>query len=443
MRVKAIRLATARGRLSPRGLHMYVHQVLLLTLEASVMMLIILSLFRARTKLGLTPLYIVLGGFQYLEATLGLQVEVLPDVWIYPASAVLFTASLAAVVLVYIKEDAVEARKLVYGLVFANAAVSIISLLIGMHLWWPDQSRAGSGVTSTVFFTTAKIAAIGTTLLFIDVLGIILVYEYISRFVTGLFLRICSCVLIVATFDNVVFTSALRWGASNLGELILVGFVAKAAAAIFYSAVCAAYLRFVEPQAAVTGTGDVADVFQALTYRQKYELARHRMLRDGLTGLFNRGYFDESLPQAMAHARRHGEPLSLLMVDTDNFKGINDDFSHVEGDQVLRLIASALADQARANDLPCRYGGDEFVVLLSHADRDDAYAFAERFRAGLQERLQSASPPFPWGHVTTTIGIATYPTDAEVVTHEDLVRLADRRLYVGKNTGRDRVIVPV
>ena len=438
--VKSIRQATARGRLSPRSLHMNVNQVLLLTLEASVMAIIVLSLFRARTKLGLNPLYIVLGGFQYLEATLGMRVEVMPNVWIYPASTVLFTATLVAVLLVYVKEDAVEARKLVYGLVFANAAVSVMSLIIGLQVL---GGAVGTTMTFASFTMTAKIAAVGTTLLFVDVLGIILVYEYISRFLSGSFLRFCACLLIVVAFDNAIFTIVLRWNSPELGRLVLIGFLGKAAAAIFYSLVCAAYLRFVEPQAAVTGTGDVADVFQALTYRQKYELARHRMLRDGLTGLFNRGYFDEALPQAMAHARRHGVALSLLMVDTDNFKGINDDFSHVEGDQVLRLIASALAEQARANDLPCRYGGDEFVVLLSHADRNDAYAYAERFRATLQERLQSASPPFPWGHVTTTIGIATFPTDAEVVTHEDLVRLADRRLYVGKHAGRDRVIVPV
>ena len=110
---------------------MNISQVGMLGLEAALMALIVLSLFRARTVLGLTPLYIVLGGLQYLEATLNLRVEVMPGIWMYPASTVLFTATLVSVLLIYLKEDAVEARKLVYGLVLANVAAAAISLLIG------------------------------------------------------------------------------------------------------------------------------------------------------------------------------------------------------------------------------------------------------------------------------------------------------------------------
>ena len=166
------------------------------------------------------------------------------------------------------------------------------------------------------------------------------------------------------------------------------------------------------------------------------------MVRDSLTGLFNRGYFDETLPQALAHAQRYHEPLSLLVIDTDHFKSINDRFSHLEGDRVLRLIAEALSSLARGADIPCRYGGDEFVLVL-RAGAADAQAFAERFRAGLRERCESQTPPHLWQHVTTTIGIATYPADSGIVTAEDMIRLADARLYEGKHSGRDRVVTLV
>src|SRR5262245_33581956 len=106
-------------------------QLGILGLEAAVMSVIVLSLFRARTVLGLTPLYIVLGGLQYLEATLNLKVEILSGLVLNPASTVLFTATLVSVLLIYVKEDAVEARKLVYGLVLANLVAMMISLLIG------------------------------------------------------------------------------------------------------------------------------------------------------------------------------------------------------------------------------------------------------------------------------------------------------------------------
>src|SRR6476620_8514266 len=96
---------------------MYVSQIALLLVEATVMAALILGLFRARSVLGLSPLYIVIGGFQYLEATLSLQVEVWPGFALYPGSSVMFIANLFAVLLVYLKEDADEARKLCYGLV--------------------------------------------------------------------------------------------------------------------------------------------------------------------------------------------------------------------------------------------------------------------------------------------------------------------------------------
>jgi len=115
----------------------------------------------------------------------------------------------------------------------------------------------------------------------------------------------------------------------------------------------------------------------------------------------------------------------------------------MDGDGALRLIADALRAHARAVDVPCRYGGDEFVVLLNRADAAAAQAFADRFRAGLQERCLKASPPFPWGRVTTTIGIATFPTDSEANSVEDLVRVADARLYIGKRAGRDCIVGPL
>ena len=416
---------------------MHVLQLGMLTLEATVMAVIILTLFRLRSKLGLTPLFIVLGGFQYLEATLSLTVEVAPGINLRPGSTVLFTATIVTVLLIYVKEDAVEARKLLYGLVLANAAVSIMSMLIYIHLGIPGSKLPG--VAREEFQTGAEIAVAGTTLLLIDVLGIILVYEFISRFTSSLFLRCLSSMLVIVTFDNIFFTLFTQWGKDHLWRVMLVGEAGKAAASLFYTCAYWTYLRFVESQTVVVGSGDVADVFQALTYRQKYEQVKERLVRDSLTGLFNRGYFDESLPQALAHAQRYKEPLSLLMVDTDNFKTINDQFSHMEGDRVLRLIADTLATLARSADVPCRFGGDEFVILL-RADGGDAHAFAERFRTGLQDRCLTATPPYPWGRVTTTIGIATYPGDAEVQTAQDLVRIADRRLYEGKHAGRDRVV---
>ncbi|HKW03639.1 MAG TPA: GGDEF domain-containing protein [Vicinamibacterales bacterium] len=418
---------------------MYAPQTGMFVLEAVVMISIVLTLFRARTTLGFTPLYIVLGGFQFLEATLNLRANVAVDFSLYPSSVVLFTATFPTVLLVYLKDDANEARKLLYGLVLANAAVSLISLVIGWHI---SLDGSLSTLSSSQMLSSAKVSMVGTSLLFFDVLGLILTYEFVSRFVSALLPRLILSMVAIVAFDQILFTLIVQAGEKRLLHILYTGLVGKSIAVTFYAIVCWLYLKYGEPHTATVGTGDVADVFQRLTYRQKYEQARQRMVRDGLTGLYNRGYLDEALPQALGHARRHHESLSLLIVDTDNFKSINDQLSHMEGDAALRLIADVLQAQVRPSDTPCRYGGDEFVVLLSGADAAAAAGFAERFRASLFERCRTASPPFPWGYVTTTIGIATYPADGDPATPNDFIRVADRRLYFGKQAGRDIVIAP-
>jgi diguanylate cyclase (GGDEF)-like protein len=415
---------------------MQAQQLGMLALEATVMAVMVLGLFRARTTIGFTPLYVVLGGLQYLEATLNLQVEVMQGVWVYPASAVLFPATLLSVLLVYLKEDAIEARKLVDGLVLANMAAAIMSLLIGWQIMMPGA--VGPNLRSADFLGGAYVAVVGTTLLLIDVVAVILLYEFIGRYVHRLFPTFLLTLLAVVSFDEFVFNSVVRAGQPDPWDRLLSGLGAKWATAVFYSAVSWLYLVYVEPRTAVVGTGDVADVFQRLTYRQKYEQVRQRMVHDALTGLFNRGHFDEVLPHAFDHAQRTGTPLSLAMVDVDDFKAINDRLSHLEGDRVLQLIARTMAEQSRATDVPCRYGGDEFAILLPGAPPEAAADFAERFRTAFRDRCGRARPPQPWGSVSVAIGIATYAADAGVATPEDLIRVADGRMYEEKRTRRER-----
>jgi len=410
----------------------------MLGFEAAVMAVVVLGLFRARTVLGLTPLYIVLGGLQYLEATISLRVEVIADFPMYPASTVMFPATLVSVLLIYVKEDAPEARKLVYGLVLANAVAAVVALLIGWHLQLPGT--AASNLRPQDFLGSAWITVVGTSLLFLDVLGIILFYEYFSRYTRGLFAPFFLSFLTIVSFDNLLFMAMVHSQRPNALRLLAAGFVGKSLAALFYSVVAWLYLKYFEPRTAVVGTGLVSDVFQRMTYRQKYEQVRQRMVRDALTGLFNRGHFDEALPEALARAERNGEVLSLLVMDVDRFKQINDSLSHIDGDRALQLIARTLSAETRSDDVACRFGGDEFVVLLPRADASAAAAFAERFRETLAATCRGANPPHPWGLLSTTVGIASYPMDREIRTPEDLLRVADRRLYEGKQGGRDRVV---
>ncbi len=163
--------------------------------------------------------------------------------------------------------------------------------------------------------------------------------------------------------------------------------------------------------------------------------------RDGLTELANRRCFDDTLHAEWARAMRQKQPLSLLMVDVDNFKAYNDDNGHLGGDECLKRIASALASEMRANDLVARYGGEEFAVILPNESLKGAAIVAERIRCRV-ERLQVPNPRAAAGHVTVSIGAATALASPDT-TPSELVAIADAALYRAKHMGRNRISLPI
>ena len=163
--------------------------------------------------------------------------------------------------------------------------------------------------------------------------------------------------------------------------------------------------------------------------------------RDGLTGLANRRCFDETLHAEWARALRQRQPLSLLMVDVDNFKAYNDANGHLGGDECLKRIAGAVASEMRANDLVARYGGEEFAVILPNQSLKGAATVAERIRTRV-EQLQLPNRLAPGERVTVSIGAATAVASNENSASE-LVATADAALYRAKHMGRNRISLPV
>jgi diguanylate cyclase (GGDEF)-like protein/PAS domain S-box-containing protein len=160
-------------------------------------------------------------------------------------------------------------------------------------------------------------------------------------------------------------------------------------------------------------------------------------VRDSLTGLYNRRYLDETLEREVSRARREGNPLSLVMLDIDHFKKVNDTYGHQVGDEALRMLASTLLADIRAEDVACRYGGEEFLILLPNMPLETAMLRAEAWR-GAVEGVCVALGNF---RITFTIslGVAAYPEHGK--TPDDLTRCADQALYRAKNDGRNRVSV--
>lgn len=166
--------------------------------------------------------------------------------------------------------------------------------------------------------------------------------------------------------------------------------------------------------------GEVARLsgFQALSFT------------DPLTGLHNRRYFEQRLGEELSHAERTGQPLSLAVVDLDDFKQINDRFGHTRGDTALCLVADLLAENTRHHDVCCRIGGDEFVIILSNTDAAQCRQLVERLHERL-ERLGTGELPLGW-----SIGAATYVDDGTTVT--ELFDAADTAMYRAKQRKKQR-----
>lgn len=160
--------------------------------------------------------------------------------------------------------------------------------------------------------------------------------------------------------------------------------------------------------------------------------------RDPLTGLFNRRYMEESLDREVRRAAREGYGLGVLMADVDNFKDLNDAFGHVAGDDVLRRIGRFLGDAVRGEDIACRFGGEEFVIILPKASVEDTERRAEAIREGIK-LLQRDEPTRLYPTATVSIGVAAYPQHGTSVA--ELIFAADSAMYRAKALGRDRVVV--
>lgn len=161
--------------------------------------------------------------------------------------------------------------------------------------------------------------------------------------------------------------------------------------------------------------------------------------RDSLTGLYNRSFVVEKLDSELNRAVRHGSPMSLLMLDVDHFKRVNDTFGHAAGDQVLIAIGKLLRDSCRVYDVPGRYGGEEFCIVLPETRLGNTSVVAERIRSRLEKtELECGGAPF---RVTVSIGIAGIDSSQDVneVSPSALIDRADRALYTAKHRGRNRI----
>ncbi|MGX9568026.1 sensor domain-containing diguanylate cyclase [Pseudomonas viciae] len=185
----------------------------------------------------------------------------------------------------------------------------------------------------------------------------------------------------------------------------------------------------------------IYDVTDVATNRHQLQAANAQLQQlsstDRLTGLYNRGHWEESLRAAYARHHRYGNTLSLVMLDIDHFKRVNDAYGHQAGDKVIEHVARLLREHARDSDVVGRYGGEEFGVVLSDTDSSGAQTFAERMR----HSVEALEVVYNDQHIRFTISLGVADLSQPSNSHADLIARADQALYTSKKTGRNRVTV--
>jgi len=179
----------------------------------------------------------------------------------------------------------------------------------------------------------------------------------------------------------------------------------------------------------------VADICaNAIQNAHYFERVRHMAYVDGLTGAFNRRYFEIRVLEEIERAERYSGAMSLIFIDIDHFKRLNDEFGHLMGDDVLRQISTVFSQNLRKVDVPCRYGGEEFAIIVPETTGEDAYYVADKLRRAIQGTVFPGLPRA----VTIAAGVASYPTNGK--TRDALVKAADEALYAAKQSGRNMVV---
>ncbi len=161
-------------------------------------------------------------------------------------------------------------------------------------------------------------------------------------------------------------------------------------------------------------------------------------ITDPLTGLLNRRTFHDRLLEEIERTRRHQVPVSLIILDLDDFKMTNDTYGHQKGDELLKVLSNVIRQYIRSIDVPSRYGGEEFTIILPQTRKEDAWIIADRLCKGIKEKGQQIKQSGEGGHLAVSVGLATFPDDA--ASMEDLIRNADRALYQAKLQGKNRAI---
>ncbi|UJW73471.1 GGDEF domain-containing protein [Rhizobium sp. SL42] len=413
---------------------MEVWNLVLFVSEAVLYFALMTTLLHLRTYIGLGVFLTALGVMHFVETYLAAVFYVaLPFGIVSPGSSIFFAGKLMMILMLYMKEDASTVRQPIYGLFLGNLVTLAIAQLLLLH--YSVEPTANQRADFTFLQDMGALMLWGTTLLYLDSVGIILLYERLGRWLPRrTVLRFAICGAVVLIFDQIGFFVMLNLLYGAPADVFWGGLKAKMVAVLIYTALFALYQFYLSEGRMGGRQRKVRDVFHDLTFRERYEDLLARTGRDGLTGLLDRSRMEIDAPRLLALALSQDKPASIVIIDIDHFKQINDRFGHLVGDELLKEIAETMTKAVRPQDFVFRYGGEEFVLLLPDLAHQDAMRIAARLRERVASDIRN-----PDGEpVTISLGVASAPIDGTSL--HAVLSVADVRLYRAKSDGRNRVI---
>ncbi len=402
--------------------------------EAVGYFVLMVSLLHFRHRLGLGVFLTALGVMHFMETYLAAVFYVsLPFGSVSPGSSIFFSGKLMMILMLYLQEDAATVRQPIYGLFLGNLLTVAIAWVLQLHQ--PLELSPGHPADVDFLKEMGWLMVWGTAILYLDSLGIILLYEKLGDFMRRrVVLRFMISGLVVLTFDQICFFSGLHYFMGVPMAAFWAGWKAKMLAVCLYSLMFAIYEYRIRRDGVAASARSISDLFGDLTFRERYNDLLERTGRDMLTGVYDRSRMELEAPLMVREALRQGQYATVLIIDADHFKDVNDGFGHLQGDEVLKAIASRLGTTLRSSDRIFRFGGEEFVAVCPGTGHEEALLLAERLRWTIVTSVKTPDD----APVSVSIGVATADEDGDSFT--TVLSAADSRLYEAKKSGRNCVV---
>lgn len=417
---------------------------LLLTLLLALLALLSFGLcagaLALRRSQGLAPLMLVVGmleGVKYHVAA-WLSIDMPGGGSVTAGSLVSYINLLAVMLVVHLKAGLAAARVMAWGVI---ALSLMLGALHGLYLLLAQQPGVGLRVLTQVdhWASGLRIQSVGNALLLLGLVGSVLLLEGLRQRGLALLPALVLALQGVVQLDTPLFL-LLAFGPESLtAPTLLANALGKGGMALFFALLAWLLLRRsgVE-RLSIRLRGRIGALLGAYAFRQsRLEDLEREVQTDPLTGVLNRRFLESTVPDILRLDQRRGDPSSLLLLDIDHFKALNDRHGHLVGDQALRHVAGLLQQSLRHHDCVIRYGGEEFLLLLPGAGAAAAQGVAQQVLASLAQRPLTLPDGSPMA-LGATIGVAVSPADGR--TWPALLACADQRMYEGKRAGRGRVV---